>query len=229
MSDDVTRSRRQFLRRALGAAAIPLLGAAPGGGSGLTIVGRAIGHRAGAAPPGGAGRQPSAALQDSLAGRGRFGTLADPAAAGGARAPTDADENAAEIQAIETHLACNCGCTLDVFTCRTTDFSCTYSPRLHREVLALRSQGLTAQQVLDAFVAKYGEKALMAPKPKGFNLAGYLVPGAAIVGVGTALVMLIGRRRAAVAAAEGGAAPADVPATPEELERLRRALADVED
>ena len=84
--------------------------------------------------------------------------------------PTRAGENEAEIQAIETRLACNCGCTLDVFTCRTTDFSCTYSPALHREVLALKGDGLTAQQVLDAFVAKYGEKALMAPKPRGFNL-----------------------------------------------------------
>ena len=102
------------------------------------------------------------------------------------RTPTDPEENAAEIQAIELKLACNCGCTLDVFTCRTTDFSCTYSPKLHREVLALRNQGMSAQQVLDAFVAKYGEKALMAPKPKGFNLAGYLVPGAAITAAGAA-------------------------------------------
>jgi cytochrome c-type biogenesis protein CcmH len=208
MSDDMDRSRRQFLRYALGAAVTPLLGAA-------------------AVPA--AARGPATALQDSLAGRGRIGTLADPGAAGAARAPTEGDENAAEIQAIETHLACNCGCTLDVFTCRTTDFSCTYSPRLHREVLALRSQGLTAQQVLDAFVAKYGEKALMAPKPKGFNLAGYLVPGAAIAGVGAALVMIIGRRRTAVTAAQAGAPRAELQATPEELERLRRALADVED
>ena len=37
--------------------------------------------------------------------------------------------------------------------------------------------GKTAQEILDAFVAKYGEKALMAPKPEGFNLAGYLLPG----------------------------------------------------
>jgi len=200
----------------VGAAATPLLAAAAG-------------RSAVAWHVPGASRGPAPALQDSLAGRGKIGTLADPGAVGASRAPTDADENAAEIQAIETHLACNCGCTLDVFTCRTTDFSCTYSPRLHREVLALRSQGLTAQQVLDAFVAKYGEKALMAPKPKGFNLAGYLVPGAAIAGVGAALVMLIGRRRTAVAAAQAGAAPTEVQATPEELERLRRALADVED
>jgi len=169
-----------------------------------------------------------AQLQDSLSGRGAMGTLRDPTAIGAPRAPTDVDENEAEIQGIETRLACNCGCTLDVFTCRTTDFSCTYSPRLHREVLALRSQGKTAQQVLDAFVAKYGEKALMAPKPKGFNLAGYLVPGMTILSAGAALVMLIVRRRSAVAAAPTPSA-APPAASPEELERLRRALAEVED
>ncbi len=147
--------------------------------------------------------RPSISAQDSLAGRGAVGTLRDPDAVGRSRAPAQPGENAAEIQAIETRLACNCGCTLDVFTCRTTDFSCTYSPRLHREVLALKAKGLSAQQVLDAFVAKYGEKALMAPKPKGFmNLTGYLLPGAVIVAAGAGLLALIARRKAAVAKAE---------------------------
>lgn len=169
-------------------------------------------------------------VQDSLAGRGTIGTLHDPSAVGRPHAPTDPNENAAEIQAIELKLACNCGCTLDVFTCRTTDFSCTYSPKLHQEVLALRNQGMSAQQVVDAFVARYGEKALMAPKPKGFNLAGYLVPGAAIAAAGVALVAVIGRRRAAVAASGApAAAPAPVQGTPEELERLRQALSEVDD
>jgi cytochrome c-type biogenesis protein CcmH len=197
-------SRREFLRFGLGWAVVPVLGAQVQDSLGAQV-------------------------QDSLSGRGALGTLRDPTAIGAPRAPTEGNENEAEIQAIETRLACNCGCTLDVFTCRTTDFSCTYSPRLHREVLALRSQGKTAQQVLDAFVAKYGEKALMAPKPKGFNLAGYLVPGMAILSAGAALVMLIVRRRGAVAAA--APAPTAVPpsASPEELERLRRALAEVED
>ncbi len=166
--------------------------------------------------------------QDSLAGRGDVGTLRDPTAVGRPRLPTDPEENAAEIQAIELRLACNCGCTLDVFTCRTTDFSCTYSPKLHREVLALRNQGKTAQQVIDAFVEQYGEKALMAPKPKGFNLAGYLVPGAAITMAGAALAFLISRRRAAAAtAANAPAAP--IEASPEELARLQRELDEVED
>ncbi len=195
-------ARRAFLRQAVGFAMAPLA---------------VVRGRAGAA-------------QDSLAGRGAVGTLHDPSVVGRPRAPTDPGENEAEVQAIETRLACNCGCTLDVFTCRTTDFSCTYSPKLHREVLALRNQGLSAQQVLDAFVAKYGEKALMAPKPKGFNLAGYLVPGAAIAAAGAALMLVIVRRRTAVAAAGGpGAAPPETQGSTEEMERLRRALAEVED
>jgi cytochrome c-type biogenesis protein CcmH/NrfF len=95
-------------------------------------------------------------------------------------------------------------------------------------VLALRGQGMTAQQVLDAFVAEYGEKALMAPKPQGFNLAGYMVPGAAITAAGAALVFLIRRRQAV--AAEAPAGPAQpLEASPEEMEQLRQALADVED
>jgi len=194
-------TRREFLRRGLALALIPLLPSLARAGE----------------------------PQDSLSGRGAVGTLRDPSVVGRPRAPTDPVENEAEIQAIETRLACNCGCTLDVFTCRTTDFSCTYSPRLHREVLALRNQGLSAQQVLDAFVAKYGEKALMAPKPKGFNLTGYLVPGAAIATAGAALMLVIGRRRTAVSSAESSV-PANGPqGTPEELERLRRALDEVDD
>jgi cytochrome c-type biogenesis protein CcmH/NrfF len=173
-----------------------------------------------------------ATAQDSLAGRGATGTLRDPSVVGRSRTPTDARENDAQIQAIEQRLACNCGCTQDVFTCRTTDFSCTYSPALHREVLALRDEGKTAQQILDAFVAKYGEKALMAPKPQGvLNLTGYLLPGALIAAAGAGLLLFIGKRKAAVAAAAQGSvtSAATGTASPDELERLRRALAEVED
>jgi len=168
--------------------------------------------------------------QDSLAGRGARGTLRDPTAAGRTRGPTPANENNAEIQAIEKRLACNCGCTLDVFTCRTTDFSCTYSPALHREVLALRASGKTAQEILDGFVAKYGEKALMAPEARGFNLAGYLLPGAAIVSAGAGLLFLITRRKLRVATDPvQPLAPAGGPASPEDMERLRQALSELED
>jgi len=178
------------------------------------------------------GLRPGPTAQDSLAGRGATGTLRDPSVVGSPRAPTDARENDAQIQSIEKRLACNCGCTLDVFTCRTTDFSCTYSPALHREVLALRDEGKTPQQILDAFVAKYGEKALMAPKPHGvLNLTGYLLPGALIAAAGAGLLVFIGKRKAAVAATAQGTvtSAATGTASPDELERLRRALAEIED
>jgi len=194
------------------------------------------------------GRLGAAALlplqgQDPLAGRGEVGTLRDPAAAGRPRAPTEIADYDERIKRIEQRLACSCGCTLDIFTCRTTDFTCTYSPELHREVVALDRAGKSAQEILDAFVEKYGEKALMAPKPEGFNLWGYLLPGSAILVAGGALIALISRRRLAVAGpgatpgaprlslerAGDEASPATAPPSPEEMERLRRALAEVED
>jgi cytochrome c-type biogenesis protein CcmH len=182
--------------------------------------------------------------QEPLAGSGAVGTLRDPAAAGRPRAPTEIADYDERIKAIEHRLACTCGCTLDIFTCRTTDFTCTYSPQLHREVVEMDRAGKTAQQILDAFVEKYGEKALMAPKPEGFNLWGYLLPGSAIMVAGAALFAVLSRRRGAVAGAGDAstgavtplvgapgadAAPTAAPASSEEMERLRRALAEVED
>jgi cytochrome c-type biogenesis protein CcmH len=181
--------------------------------------------------------------QGPLAGQGEVGTLRDPMAAGRPRAPTEIADYDERIKAIEHRLACSCGCTLDIFTCRTTDFTCTYSPQLHREVVELDRAGKTAQEILDTFVARYGEKALMAPKPEGFNLWGYLLPGSAILLAGGALAAFISRRRVAVAAATGVGdasersdmpvpppdAPPSMNGTPEEMERLRRALAEVED
>jgi cytochrome c-type biogenesis protein CcmH len=174
--------------------------------------------------------------EEPLAGQGATGTLRDPSVAGRPQDATHPLDNNEAIKRIEQRLHCTCGCNLDVFTCRTTDFSCTYSPELHREVVALYEDGKTAQQILDAFVAKYGEKVLMAPEPVGFNLWGYLLPGVAITLGAATLAVVIGRRERvrslALAAApggggEGGTAP--VQATPEELDRLRAALAEVDD
>ena len=98
------------------------------------------------------------------------------------------------VRNTELKLRCTCGCTLDIFTCRTTDFTCTYSPALHREIVALFAKGKTSEGVIAAFVDKYGEKILMAPKPEGFNIAGYVVPGAAILTVGGIVAWIIRRR-----------------------------------
>ena len=217
------------------------------GGGRLTR--RALFRRAGALVAAGSPLTlPLAAQQpEPLAGQGDAGALRDPTAAGRPRTATAARDNDEAIKRIEQQLRCTCGCNLDIFTCRTTDFTCTYSPELHREVVALSDGGRTAQEIIDAFVAKYGERVLMAPKPVSFNLVGYLLPGAAILVGGAALAWVIARRSKAgrraggpagrdpgggTVAADAGPGPSAHPSirpSAEELDRLQRELADVED
>jgi cytochrome c-type biogenesis protein CcmH len=151
----------------------------------------------------------------------------DPGRAGRPREVTTAADNDAAIQAIEKRLKCSCGCGLDIYTCRTTDFTCTYSPALHKDVVRLVERGKSDQQIVDEFVAKYGEAVLMAPPRRGFNLAGYFVPSLAILIAAVFLVVVLRRwtRQSQVATvpAPGSRLPAP-DATPAELERLRQEL-----
>ena len=96
----------------------------------------------------------------------------------------------------------------------------------------LFAEGKTSEAVIAAFVDKYGEKILMAPKPEGFNLAGYVVPGAAILAVGGIVAWII-RRRVRLSRIRAGAdASSNIPVAPAgtnaELERLERELAEME-
>lgn len=92
-----------------------------------------------------------------------------------------------ERDKLEHEIHCQCACNLDVFTCRTTDFTCPVSPAMHRDVMSLVEGGHNAQEILDAFVGAYGERALMAPTKSGFNWAAYVVPFLAL-GAGTLVV-----------------------------------------
>jgi cytochrome c-type biogenesis protein CcmH len=134
-----------------------------------------------------------------------------------------AADNDAAIQAIEKQIHCTCGCNLDVYTCRTTDFTCAVSPAMHQRVVALATQGKTGQQILDQFVRENGVAILMAPPKRGFNWLGYLLPSVLIVATGTVLTIVL-RRWILVAPAQSPSPPASPPATPAELERLRREL-----
>jgi cytochrome c-type biogenesis protein CcmH len=216
---------RRVARRALGpalpaVAAGRTLGAQQSPGIDTAAVNRAAGGAPAPAP---------------RAGQGEVGELFNPQVAGKNRAPTIAGDNDERYKALEQKMQCTCGCTLDIYTCRTTDFTCEYSPRLHREVLALGAEGKTDAQIMDAFVAKYGEKILMAPKAQGFNLAGYVVPGLVIALIGALLTWVIMRRvrrsQPALAGAAAGAPTAPAPAaglSEADADRLRRALEEIE-
>lgn len=96
-----------------------------------------------------------------------------------------------ERDRLERELKCQCTCILDVYTCRTTDFTCGVSPAMHRDVMRLVAGGYTAQEIKDAFVETYGEVALTAPIKQGFNWAGYFVPSVVMATGGVILTMMI--------------------------------------
>jgi len=146
------------------------------------------------------------------------------------RAVATAGDNDPVVKALERKLKCTCGCNLDIYVCRTTDFTCQYSPALHQEVLDLRGAGKNPEAILAAFVTKYGEQILMAPPPEGFNLAGYLVPGVAVAATGVLIgLVLLRRARLAAPGPEGHDIPAGPAPSEADREKLRRALADVQD
>jgi cytochrome c-type biogenesis protein CcmH len=52
------------------------------------------------------------------------------------------------------------------------------------QIRAALQQGYTEQQILDSFVAAYGERILAKPTAKGFNLLVWILPAVAIVSGG---------------------------------------------
>lgn len=148
-----------------------------------------------------------------------------------AKAGAGPSMSAAARDELEHHLHCQCGCTLDVYTCRTTDFTCPISPAMHQDVLHLVQGGYTGAEILAAFRGAYGERVLMAPVREGFNWAAYIAPFVAI-GAGGALVAILTQRWRHAAddrTAEfraAGRPVVDAPATPEEMARLEAAIRD---
>jgi cytochrome c-type biogenesis protein CcmH len=201
--------RREFLSRALVA------------GGGVLLSAAAVGAQQGES--GGAGTEQSSGSSNLFPmDQGAARRVVRPPKAG-ARASLSNDDR----DALERQIRCQCGCTLDVYVCRTTDFSCQVSPAMHRDVIALVEGGYSGQEIIDAFVDTYGEVALMAPKKEGFNWAGYLVPFGALAAGGAALVTFLRRmqQRAAAQPAPVNAPSADAsPGSADELARLEAAV-----
>jgi cytochrome c-type biogenesis protein CcmH len=126
---------------------------------------------------------------------------------------------------LEHRIHCQCGCTLDVYTCRTTDFACRVSPAMHRDVMELVRGGYSAQEIIDAFVGVYGETARMAPKKSGFNLVAWFTPGLAVLGGGAVLATFLRRWRARSQLRRGPVlADPRLDATPAEIAKLEAAV-----
>jgi len=123
---------------------------------------------------------------------------------------------------LEHQIHCQCGCNLDVYTCRTTDFSCSVSPAMHADVMGLVSGGYSAQEILAAFKSVYGEKVLMAPNKSGFNLVGYTMPFVALAAGAVMVSALLKRWKAREPVV--ATVTSHIDATSEELDALDAAV-----
>jgi len=135
-----------------------------------------------------------------------------------------------QLEAFERNLACPCPCTLDIYTCRTTDFNCGISPAVHGDIQRLVDGGYSADEIMAAMTQTYGDFILMQPRKQGFNLLAWFAPFAAIALGAVAIGALLRgwRRNADVAAAKRASQPVkrdtSIDATPDELARLQAAL-----
>src|SRR5688500_18574041 len=129
----------------------------------------------------------------------------------------------AQRDELEHQIKCQCGCPLDVYTCRTTDFSCSVSPRMHADVMSLVSGGYSSAEVLRAFQDVYGERVLMSPVKAGFNWLGYLTPSV-VIAVGAIVLYTLIRRWGTRAALKHAAVTVPSDATPAEQAAIEAAL-----
>lgn len=98
------------------------------------------------------------------------------------------------------------------------------SPQADRErayIKSLIAQGMTERQIERAMVSQYGPSVLGLPSAHGFDLTVYVVPIAAVAGLGIALVLLLPRWRRRTRMS----APAVAPIAPADSARLDADLA----
>ena len=131
--------------------------------------------------------------------------------------PALAQEPQTSLPDIEDEVMCPvCGVPLEL---------ATEAPQAEQEREFIRERidrGQTKEEIKDALVAEFGSEVLAIPEAEGFDLAAWLVPGAAIVLAGGAI--FVGLRRWRRRDRSGGP-PSGRALDPDEAERLDSDLA----
>jgi cytochrome c-type biogenesis protein CcmH len=129
---------------------------------------------------------------------------------------------ASRMNTLSHQLMCQCGCAQLLGEC--DHVGCPDRDKELSELTTNMAAGLTDQQIMDAFVAKYGATVLAAPTTKGFDLVAWVAPFAVFAAALLGTILLI-RRWGGLGGkpleAAAGTESSD-PADRERLERIRR-------
>ncbi len=84
----------------------------------------------------------------------------------------------ATMDGVANKLSCFCGTCphLSVSVC-----TCSKADEIKAEIKQKIAQGMTEQQIINSFVAEYGQTVLSAPPKSGFNLSVWMIPFLAFV------------------------------------------------
>jgi cytochrome c-type biogenesis protein CcmH len=120
-------------------------------------------------------------------------------------------------------LLCDCGCNPQSIK----ECACSRAEELRVALAADAASGKTGGEIIAAYVAKNGQKILVAPPASGFNLVAWIGPAVGLLGMTLVMVMVIQRwrRTSRVAASPVGTAaaidPADLARLNKDLEEMR--------
>lgn len=116
----------------------------------------------------------------------------------------DAAEREARIRAVEDALMAPC-CWVNTLS----NHSSALSEQLKGEIRARIDQGQSVDEILDLYVAKYGERILAAPKASGFNALAWAMPFVFVAFGGVVCLLWMWRRRV-TAEPSSGSGPVQV-------------------
>ena len=83
------------------------------------------------------------------------------------------------VSSIGEKLVCQCGCNQTVTAC--PDDPCSFADPARATIAQKLAQGQSEAQIIQYFVAQYGEQVLVTPPKSGFNLVAWILPFAAII------------------------------------------------
>jgi cytochrome c-type biogenesis protein CcmH/NrfF len=130
-----------------------------------------------------------------------------------------------EVKKASEAFVCQCNCNHQLSACGMVN--CGSATPLRQEIAGHLKEGKTQQQIVDAFVAKYGKVILSAPTTQGLDLAAWMIPFVVLL-LGLILVYVLIKawvQRRPVLAQAGGKAVS----IPESYrERMERELKDFE-
>jgi cytochrome c-type biogenesis protein CcmH len=109
---------------------------------------------------------------------------------------------AATIREIEDNLIAPC--------CWSQPVSQHYSEiseQIRKEVRTMVESGKSRDEIMDHFVAKYGERILATPRPKGFNALAYILPWGSLILGAWFVFILIKKLRSQGPATDPSASP----------------------